>query len=296
MSALLDDLVAISFEAANLVSEVYATAFTVDLKGPNDPVTSADLRANELICRRLGELYPDVPVVAEESAPERFHGYRTSERIFFVDPLDGTTEFVARNGQFVVMIGLVEGARATAGVVTAPATGTAWAGEVGSGAWRIDASGVRGKIQVSDVTELGAASLVASRSHRSEMLERALALFGAREARSVGSAGLKGAEVASGMAEGYVAPGRVGKRWDACAVDALVTAAGGRFSDQDGNPFDYRAESLTNTDGLVATNGHLHEVLLERLKQLSNKGGPLPPAASPSANCSPRRLRVVRDL
>src|SRR5207245_2574818 len=118
----------------------------------------------------------------------------------------------------------LEGTRATAGVVTAPASHTAWAGEVGSGAWRIDANGTRGKIQVSDVTELGAATFVASRSHRSAALERALALFGARETRTVGSAGLKGAEVASGVADGYVAPGRAGKRWDACAVDALVTA------------------------------------------------------------------------
>jgi 3'(2'), 5'-bisphosphate nucleotidase len=270
VSALLDNLVAISFEAAELINEVYRTPFTVELKGPGDPVTSADLRANEHICRRLGELYPGVPVVAEESAPERFSEYRTAERVFFVDPLDGTTEFVARNGQFVVMIGIVEGTTATAGVVASPSQGIAWAGEVGGGAWRIDQNGVRGKIQVSDVTELGAASFVASRSHRSAVLERALTSLAGRETRNVGSAGLKGAEVASGVADGYVAPGRVGKRWDACAIDALVTAAGGRFTDQEGRPFDYRADDLANVRGLVATNGHLHPVVLERLAQLAH--------------------------
>jgi 3'(2'), 5'-bisphosphate nucleotidase len=268
VTALLDELVTISFEAAALIREVYATAFAVALKGPDDPVTAADLRANELICRRLERLYPGVPIVAEESAPESFAQYRTAPRIFFVDPLDGTAEFVSRNGQFVVMIGLVDGGRATAGVVAAPALGTAWAGAVDQGAWRIDENGARGKIHVSGSATLTEACFVASRSHRSESLERALALLGGRETRSIGSAGLKGAEVATGAADGYVAPGRVGKRWDACAVDALVTAAGGRFSDEHGQPYDYRAESLANENGLVATNGELHELVLERLATL----------------------------
>jgi 3'(2'), 5'-bisphosphate nucleotidase len=271
VTSLLDELVAISFEAAAVIREVYATAFAVDLKGPDDPVTAADLRANELICRRLEALYPGVPVVAEESAPETFALYRTAERIFFVDPLDGTTEFVSRNGQFVVMIGLVDGGRATAGVVVAPALGKAWAGALDQGAWQIDENGARGKIHVSGLNTLTEACFVASRSHRSASLERALALLGGRETRAVGSAGLKGAEVASAAADGYVAPGKVGKRWDACAVDALVTAAGGRFSDERGRPFDYRAESLANEDGLVATNGHLHEMVLERLAQLAGE-------------------------
>jgi 3'(2'), 5'-bisphosphate nucleotidase len=269
LSELLDRLVALGFEAADLVREVYATPFKVELKGPGDPVTTADLRANELICKRLAGLYPGVPIVAEESAPESFVSYRTGERIFFVDPLDGTSEFVARNGQFVVMIGLVEGDRATMGVVVAPADRTAWAGEIGSGAWRIDGDGLREKIHVSDVTQLHDAVLLASRSHRSPELERALSALAARETRNVGSAGLKGAHVATGAADGYVATGMVGKRWDACAVDALVTAAGGRFTDALGRPIDYRAETLTNRDGLVATNGHLHAAILERLAHLA---------------------------
>lgn len=268
MSELLEHLLAVSFEAAELIREVYATPFKVELKGPGDPVTTADLRANELICRRLAERYPSVPIVAEESLPESFQAYRSASRIFFVDPLDGTTEFVSRNGQFVVMIGLVDGDGATAGVVTAPADGTAWAGELGHGAWHIAADGKREKIHVSDVSDVRDSVLVASRSHRSPLLERALASFGARETRSVGSAGLKGAHIASGMADGYVAPGMVGKRWDACAVDALVTAAGGRFTDAAGRPFDYRAESLTNRDGIVATNGRLHDAIVEQLGRL----------------------------
>jgi 3'(2'), 5'-bisphosphate nucleotidase len=271
VTAVLDPLIELAFEAASLVREVYATQFSVELKGPNDPVTAADLRANELICRRLEERYPGVPVVAEESAPETFAAYQSAERIFFVDPLDGTAEFVARNGQFVVMIGLVEGARATAGVVAAPALKRAWAGSIDEGAWEIGEDGSRGKIQVSRVSTLGAACFVSSRTHRTPALERALALLGGRETRVVGSAGLKGAEIATGSADGYVAPGRVGKRWDACAVDALVVAAGGRYTDTRGRPLDYRAPNLGNDDGLVATNGLLHEAVLERLADAASE-------------------------
>jgi len=267
VTAELDRLVDLAFEAAAVVREVYATAFSVKLKGPNDPVTAADVRVNELICRRLDTLYPGVPIVAEESAPETFAAYAGAERIFFVDPLDGTSEFVARNGQFVVMIGLVEGARPTTGVIAAPALGKAWAGSLGGGAWELGEDGSRREVKVSDVDSLGAASFVASRTHRTAELERALAFLGARETRMVGSAGLKGAEIATGAADGYVATGRAGKRWDACAVDALVVAAGGRFTDGRGRPLDYRMPNLANEDGLVATNGHLHDLVLERLAQ-----------------------------
>ena len=101
------------------------------------------------------------------------------------------------------------------------------------------------------------------------MLERAHSLIGGREVLTVGSAGLKGAEIAASRADVYVGPGTVGKRWDACAIDALITAAGGRFTDGFGQAFDYHAENLTNDRGLVATNGHLHDAVLEQLAKLT---------------------------
>jgi 3'(2'), 5'-bisphosphate nucleotidase len=267
MTTTLDTLLGVAFEAAGVVRHVYETEFSVQYKGPKDPVTAADLRANELICRRLAEHFPGAPVVAEESDPESFAAYRTASRIFFVDPLDGTAEFVARNGEFVVMIGLVEGDRSVAGVVVAPARRLAWAGAVGEGCFRVTEAGSRTNVRVSSVAELGDARLVSSRSHRTPLLERVLSRLGAREVTAVGSAGLKGAEVAQGEADAYVGPGRVGKRWDCCAIDALVTSAGGRLTDALGAPFDYRAPSLENDRGLVATNGVLHAAIIERLAE-----------------------------
>jgi 3'(2'), 5'-bisphosphate nucleotidase len=265
----------VAFDAADLVRDVYETEFAVRYKGPKDPVTAADVRANELICRRLSEEFPGVPVVAEESDPGSFGAYRTADRVFFVDPLDGTAEFVDRNGEFVVMIGLVEGENAVAGVVVAPTRRTAWAGALGEGAFRVTGAGARTMIRVSDVAALETSRLVSSRSHRSPELERALLRIGAREVAAVGSAGLKGAEIAEGTADAYVGPGHVGKRWDACAIDAIITAAGGRFTDSFGVPFDYRAASLVNDRGLAATNGLLHAAVIDRLTgdELGRIGG-----------------------
>jgi 3'(2'), 5'-bisphosphate nucleotidase len=261
-------LVGIAAEAAALVSEVYATPFVVDFKGPADPVTEADRRANALIVERLTKEFPGVPIVAEESKPETFANFAASSEIFFVDPVDGTNEFIARNPEFVVMIGLLSGAAPTLGVMHAPALGIAWAGAVGKGAERVLANGTRSPIRVSDTPELGQARLVSSRSHRSARLDRALASLGPREVYTKGSAGLKGTEVAEGVADAHVAPFYAGKRWDACAAEALIAAAGGRVTDAYGAPLDYRGVGLSNDRGLVATNGRIHDAIVRKLEAL----------------------------
>jgi 3'(2'), 5'-bisphosphate nucleotidase len=261
----LELLVGIAAEAAVEVLRVYRTPFRVDYKGPLDPVTEADRAANELICKRLAESFPDAAIVAEESAPETFSDFRRHDRIFFVDPVDGTNEFVLKNGEFAVMIAAVEGDRAVAAVVHAPATGIVWAACVGSAAFRIDAEGRRSALSVTQTASLASARLVASRSHRTPKLERTLESIGALEVNAQGSAGLKGARVAEGSADAYVAPHYAGKRWDVAPTEALVAAAGGRVTDSRGRPLDYRAEGLSNDSGLVASNGRLHDAILERL-------------------------------
>lgn len=271
-SSILARLVEIASAAAEIVREVYATEFVVDYKQPRDPVTSADRRANELICQRLAEAFPGWPVVAEESDPQTFERFREHERVFFVDPLDGTREFVKRNGEFAVMIGLLERDRPSVGVIHAPARGVCVTGIVGEGAGLTTEAGEKSEIRVSAQDVLSEARVVASRSHRSQLLEQALAFLGVKSLEQLGSAGLKCAEVGRGLAEAYLAPGRAGHRWDVCAGEAIVVAAGGRVTDAKGDSIDYRAESLANATGLVISNGTLHDALLERLRQLPDPG------------------------
>jgi 3'(2'), 5'-bisphosphate nucleotidase len=257
----------IAADAAKVIMSVYARAFDVEYKGPQDPVTEADKLANALICEQLEREFPGVPIVAEESDPSTFADFRNFDRVFFVDPVDGTREFVDRNGEFAVMIGLVEGARAIAAVIDAPARGDVFAGWVGEGAFRIT-GGKQTEIRVSDIAHVTQGRLVGSRSHRGPELERALARLNPREVLAMGSAGLKGTLVACGEVEAYVAPGYAGKRWDACATDALVTAAGGILTDTHGDPIDYHAPSLSNSRGLLASNGRVHEALVRGFEEL----------------------------
>jgi 3'(2'), 5'-bisphosphate nucleotidase len=267
VNAELSAMLRIAAEAAAVVMQVYARPFAVDYKAPQDPVTEADRLANALICEQLEREFPGVPIVAEESDPATFEHFRGSERVFFVDPVDGTREFVERNGEFAVMIGLLEGERALAAVIDAPARGDVFAGWVGRGAFRVR-EGKREPISVSDIDDLRRGSIVGSRSHRSPALERALLELKPREVKVLGSAGLKGTLVACGEVEAYVAPGYAGQRWDACAADALVTAAGGVLTDTYGDALEYRAASLRNDRGLIASNRRVHETLVRGLEEL----------------------------
>lgn len=265
----LERLARIARDAGEGIMKLYQRDLHVDYKSPGDPVTEADRAANALICSRLATEFPDAAIVAEESASEHYANYRDHERVFFVDPLDGTREYVAQNGQFVVMIGLLEGATATLGVVYAPATGTLWCGTRGLGAFRRAADGSEQAIRVTTVSAPEQARLTVSRSRRSELMRQALLRIGAHQVVPMGSAGLKGALVAEGNVDGYLAVGTAGKHWDACATDALVSAAGGHVSDLRGRPIDYRSDELELSSGLLAANPGLHAALRQRLDAAS---------------------------
>jgi 3'(2'), 5'-bisphosphate nucleotidase len=259
----------IGWEAASIVKRVYAAPFDVEFKAKDDPVTRADREANELACERLSHAFPGVPIVAEESDPLSYAGFARHDEVWFVDPLDGTREFVARNGEFAVMLGLARHGRAIVGVIVAPAWDRAFVGIVGRGAWEVSAGGARTPIRVSAQESLAGASVVVSRSRSVERSARLAKSMGARDAVSHGSSGLKGVLVATGAYDVYLQPGNAGMRWDACATEALVRAAGGECTQADGSAFDYADEELRNGRGLIATNGRLHKAVIEAIREKS---------------------------
>jgi 3'(2'), 5'-bisphosphate nucleotidase len=261
----LDRLASIARDAGRGILRLYESDFRVDYKSPGDPVTDADREANALICSRLAAEFPGAAIVAEESASEHYAGYRDEKRVFFVDPLDGTREYVAKNGQFVVMIGLVIDELASLGVVYQPTTGTLWCGARGLGAWCVEADGSERPIRVGSVSQPEEARVTVSRSRRSDQLKGVLKQLGPRQVMPMGSAGLKGALVAEGNADAYLAVGVAGKYWDACAMDAIVSAAGGRVSDLRGAPLDYRSRELDLSYGVLAANPALHAAFQRRL-------------------------------
>ena len=235
----LDRVLGIAREAGEGIARIYAGAFDVEYKGANDPVTRADREANTLICAELGRAYPGIPIVAEESDPATYAGFSRAPRAWFVDPLDGTREFVARNGEFAVMIGLAEAGRAVLGVLVLPAMGRSFVGAEGVGAFEVTASGARTAIEVTKRAELRGARVLVSRSHLAPAArERKIAALG-MVAVPCGSAGVKGAKIACGEADLYVQPGRAGSLWDACAPEAIVRCAGGEWSDARGGRYEY---------------------------------------------------------
>jgi 3'(2'), 5'-bisphosphate nucleotidase len=267
LSAVASVALAVAREASEIVMRVYQGPFDVEYKGKDDPVTRADRESNALVCERLSRAFPGVPVVAEESDPSEYAGFARTDAAWFVDPLDGTREFIARNGEFAVMIGLAERGRARLGVIVAPAWGRAFVGVVGEGAWEVGRDGAMAAVHVTSRDSLEGASIVVSRSRAPARLAAFIRAVGARAPTLHGSSGLKAALIATGAHDAYVHPGPAGMRWDACASEALVRAAGGECTDADAAPFDYATDDLSNGRGLVATNGRLHRAVIEALRQ-----------------------------
>jgi 3'(2'), 5'-bisphosphate nucleotidase len=272
---MLDQVLRVVRRAGDVVMRVYAEPFEVDFKGKNDPVTRADRDSNTLLCAALAEGFPGVPIVAEESDPASYAGYGSAPEVWFVDPLDGTRDFVRKNGEFAVMVGLAEKGEATFGVVLCPAVGRAFLGAKGLGAFEVADDGSRKPIHTSRAATLGEAQLIVSRSNRSGALEERGVELGFKGVTRCGSAGVKGTRVATGEADVYAQPGRAGALWDTCAPEAIVKAAGGEATDAFGKTIDYATRSLPNSQGYVVSNGLIHTAVLQLIASL----GPLPPGA-----------------
>ncbi|WP_437590858.1 3'(2'),5'-bisphosphate nucleotidase CysQ family protein [Sorangium sp. So ce1000] len=262
----LDEIVRIARAAAAIVMDVYATPFAVEMKGPGDPVTRADREANALICSALEAAFPGEAILAEESVPagDELAARIRQERVFFVDPLDGTREFADRNGEFAVMIGLAVRGRAALGAVVMPTTGEALAGRAGEGGFAFleAADGSRRPLRVSAVSSPADATLIVSRSHRPKELEPLLARLGISKVVPCGSVGVKIARIATGAADLYLHGGGGAKLWDSCAPEAVLLGAGGSFTDLSGAPIDYNGPGLKLGRGIIASNGALQAAVV----------------------------------
>lgn len=260
-------------EAAQIVINLYQRDVSVEHKARREPVTQADRRANALLVERITSAFPRDGIVAEESLPPDQTALRdqvSAERVWFVDPLDGTKEFISRNDEFSVMIGLVVEGRPALGVVALPVTGEVAVGVVGRGAFLLAPDGSKRPLVVSDEQRLEQSRVVASRSHMSDALARVLDALGAKERFRCGSVGVKALRIAQRRADVYVNVHQPGgsKLWDGCAPEALLVAAGGRVTDLHGVPVDYRTTTLELVRGYVATNGKVHDAVVERARSV----------------------------
>ncbi len=248
---LADELIDLARRAGDAIMQVYASEFEVQRKADASPVTVADLRAHDIIVDGLRAMTPDLPIVSEESEPADFEVRRTWDRYWLVDPLDGTREFVNRNGDFTVNIALIDGNRPVTGVVGVPAREEVFFGDVISGvAYKTTRDGTEA-LGTRPVSQAQGLTVVASRSHGSGRLERYLdalrASFGQVDRQSVGSS-LKFCMLAAGLADFYPRLGPTSE-WDTGAAQAVLTAAGGAVLCFDGSELAYNTKaSLLNPD------------------------------------------------
>jgi 3'(2'), 5'-bisphosphate nucleotidase len=266
LSAELEVALAVAREAAAIVRNFWRRPLHVQHKVGDEPVTEADLAANAHIVARLRAAFPDDALLSEE-LPDDLARLQ-ARRVWMVDPIDGTRDFIAGHEGFAVMIGLCVDGRPAAGVVCQPSTGVAWAGAVGAQAFRQSGHGSRSALEPSSIAIPPGIRLVSSKSHHTQDVDRFRAALQITDELTTGGVGLKVALVAEGFRDAYVYPGRRTKIWDTCGPEAILVAAGGRVTDVDGRLLEYRSPELANQRGVLATNGPLHPLVVETLARL----------------------------
>ena len=242
--ALREGVIGIAQAAGRAILEIYLTGFEVARKDDDSPLTQADLVAHRRILDGLRRLTPDIPVLSEESAPADIAARRRWPRLWLVDPLDGTREFIKRNGEFTVNIALVEGDTAVFGVVHQPVSGRLWHGGA-HGAWARDGA-LDLAVRVAEPSPRPL-RVAASRSHRDARTQAFLEALGEVEPVACGSS-LKFCRIAEGAIDLYPRFGPTSE-WDTAAGQAILEAAGGAVTDLHGRPLRYnRRDSLLNGD------------------------------------------------
>ncbi|HEY8421713.1 MAG TPA: 3'(2'),5'-bisphosphate nucleotidase CysQ [Thermoclostridium sp.] len=247
LTHVLETVKELTIEAGHIILEIYKKDFTVDYKDDQSPVTEADRKSNEYIVNNLKRKYPECAVLAEESKDDP--GRLRNDWCFIVDPLDGTKEFVKKNGEFTVNIALCHRGKPVLGVIGIPVTGELYFALKGKGAF-YEKDGCVQKIHVSSRTD--DIRLMMSRSHKSEELMRLIERNGIKNIMSAGSA-IKGCLIAKGEAEVYYRFGHTWE-WDTAAMQCIVEEAGGIFRQMDDSEMTYNRVNSLNEKGFYIIN------------------------------------------
>jgi 3'(2'), 5'-bisphosphate nucleotidase len=273
----LEVVVDLARAAGKTILEQYEKPLRVETKSHDDdiePVTQADRIANELIVNGLNAVFPSDGILAEESVDTERR--LSKSRVWMVDPLDGTNGFIDGNGDFAVQIGLVEDGEPVIAVVYVPLSRTLYRAVVGHGAWIERPQRETEQAAVSDRKTFATMRLAASRSHRSPRMSKVVQRFGFREEVQRGSVGIKVGLLVEQQCDVYIHLSPRTKQWDTCAPQLILTEAGGRVTDLFGQPLHYNVRDVNNRNGLVASNGAAHDLIIENLAPLLAEFGRKP--------------------
>jgi 3'(2'),5'-bisphosphate nucleotidase len=259
----------LSIRAGAILLRHYGQKTSVQWKGKNDPVTGADIEVSRFLVDELRRQFPGDAVLCEEE-PDDLQRLAVS-RTWIVDPMDGTKEFIARRGEFAVMIGLAVNGEARLGVVYQPSEDKLYSGIVGDGA-ALSQRGTSLSLRVSSQNDPASATMAISRSHFSPNTDAIRRRLGIEKTVQTGSIGIKVGLVAEVLADVYV-QGRGTSLWDTCGPEAILHAAGGRMTDTAGSPFRYDVKEVRNLRGVVATNGTFHDQVVRVASEIMQVGG-----------------------
>lgn len=247
LEKLCHECVTIARDAGKAILTIYDAGFNIEEKDDKSPLTDADLASHNLIIQRLSELTPEIPILSEESAKLPFEERASWETYWLVDPLDGTREFIKRNGEFTVNIALIHQHKSIIGAINVPVLDVDYFAWENGGSYKSEHHGEAKKISVKKLvdSENSPLTVAGSRSHGSEMMQQYMEKLGNVETLSMGSS-LKFCLVAEGRADLYPRLGLTSE-WDTAAAHCIVEQAGGYITKTDMTPLEYNTkDSLLN--------------------------------------------------
>tara|TARA_B000000460_G_scaffold234941_1_gene195776 strand:- start:973 stop:1827 length:855 start_codon:yes stop_codon:yes gene_type:complete len=252
-------------EAGDAVMKIYKHDFVTTFKKDNEPLTEADLKSNNIIKKIIAST--GYPILSEESLDDKKR--LDHDKIWIVDPLDGTSDFVSKSGEFTIMIALVNKHEPILGVIYWPINDILYVAQKGGGAHKF-ANGVWEKLVISKRLELCNCRVLGSRHHLSSNEANFLKQLNVEKFSERGSS-LKVTDICSGTAELYFTMTNKIKQWDTCASNRLIIEAGGRMTDMFGNKLEYNTKNIYHKNGILVTNGIIHDVIINRYIEFSKK-------------------------
>ncbi|MGY5151351.1 MAG: 3'(2'),5'-bisphosphate nucleotidase CysQ family protein [Candidatus Nitrosopumilus sp. bin_6a] len=258
----LDIAIKAANEAGKAILEIYQGDYETSTKKDDSPITDADLKSNEVIKKILSQ--SEHQILSEEDKDDLSR--LSKETIWIVDPLDGTSDFIDKTGEFTVMISLIKNKRPILGVIGWPTEKTLFVAQKGSGAFRFSNEEWK-KISVTKVSEISKCKAVGSRHHLSDKEKAFIKKLGIEDFTSIGSS-LKVGKISSGEAEAYITTTNKMKEWDSAASYCIILEAGGKMTDMSGNDLTYNNKDVYHQNGILVTNGLVHNKIIEEFKKL----------------------------
>jgi len=248
-----------ALKASDAVLSIYNKDFSISLKDDKEPITEADIQSNQIIQKCISS--SRVPILSEES-PDNKEKRMDSKKIWIIDPLDGTTDFINKTGEFTIMISLVENNEPVMGVISYPFENKLYVAQKGHGAFGYyDEDWI--KLEVSKTSIISQCRAVGSRFHQSEQEKNFLKTLDISKFTSRGSS-LKVLDISSAKAELYFTTTNKIKQWDTCASNCIIAESGGMMTDMSGLPLEYNTKTVNHQNGILVTNKVIHQDIAKK--------------------------------